>query len=62
MKENTYVNALDMSKIINVPEPTLRTWRYQKVGPPYSKVGRSVRYNVDKVVDWMEENEISSAG
>lgn len=31
---------------------TLRTWRWKKEGPPYSKFGREVLYPVGPLVEW----------
>lgn len=37
---------------------TLRTWRYQGIGPPYSKVnGRSVVYRFSDIDQWLEDNK-----
>ena len=32
---------------------TVITWRYRKIGPPFLRVGRYVRYDLDEVRDWL---------
>jgi predicted DNA-binding transcriptional regulator AlpA len=35
----------------------LRIWRQQGTGPSYYKVGSSVRYDQEKVREWLEDRE-----
>ena len=37
---------------------TLATWRVQKVGPNYRKVGARVVYHVDDLDDWMRSHRM----
>ena len=39
---------------------TLANWRLAGKGPPYLKIGRTVRYRVSDLIDWMEANTRSS--
>ena len=53
-----YVSDRQLSPIINAKPPTLRNWRCQRKGPPYVKLGRSVRYSIPEVLAWMERMKI----
>lgn len=33
---------------------TLAMWRYERKGPPYRKIGRSVVYALDELEEWIE--------
>ena len=37
---------------------TLRNYRHQRKGPPYIKMGRSVRYLVDDLWEYLRKNRI----
>jgi hypothetical protein len=43
----------DVATFLDVPEATLRQWRYQKVGPAYVKVGQLVRYDWSDIEAWV---------
>jgi hypothetical protein len=36
---------------------TLRTWRTMRIGPPYHKIGRSVRYKIARDHSMVGEHE-----
>jgi len=46
------------AKKIGVAVQTLRNWRHQRRGPAYLKLGRSVRYRLDDLNKFMENNRI----
>ena len=54
-----YLNEREVSGICGIAVQTLRNYRYKGVGIPYCKVGKSVRYNVKDVRDFMESKKIS---
>lgn len=43
---------------IDKPERTLTQWRYLGEGPPYIKVGGSVRYRRSDVDAWLEAHTV----
>jgi hypothetical protein len=47
-----------VSELTGIAVQTLRNWRHNGTGFPYSKIGRSVRYNMAKVRKEMEAREI----
>lgn len=45
----------EVSKLIGVPEATLRYWRHQgTTGPPSAKLGRRVVYREADVMAWVD--------
>lgn len=60
-KQNTaikYINEKEVSEIIGRALPTLRNDRHLGRGIPYSKVGRSVRYLLSDVINFMESRRV----
>lgn len=44
----------EVSATIKVSTETLARWRRQRVGPPWTKTGRQVRYRAEDVTRWVE--------
>lgn len=44
----------EVSAFLGVPVATLYQWRYRRVGPRASRVGRHLRYNPSDVRAWVE--------
>ena len=53
-----YLDEKKVSAITSRALPTLRNDRHKGRGIPYSKVGRSVRYSLADVIDYMESRKI----
>jgi len=53
-----YLTEKQVSKITQIALPTLRNYRHIGKGPPYLKVGRSVRYLLADVIKFMEEGRV----
>jgi excisionase family DNA binding protein len=51
------LNPVQVADLLQVPVRTLEEWRHKKTGPPYRKVGRHVRYQYSKVMEWFESND-----
>ena len=55
------VNAVDERKaarVLGVAVQTLRNWRHQRRGPAYVKMGRSVRYEINDLVEYLKKKKI----
>lgn len=50
-------NEDKLSEVIDVPVPTIRSWRSRGGGPPFIKIGRKVKYRPTSVWKWLEEQE-----
>ena len=53
-----YLNERQVSKITGRALSTLRNERSKKTGISYTKIGRSVRYNIKDVIEFMESRKI----
>jgi len=42
-----------VAEYLGVPPETLKQWRYRKIGPNWTKVGRHCRYNWQDVDAWL---------
>lgn len=41
---------------------TMANWRYQGVGPQFTRVGGRILYPEDKLVEWEAKNTVSHTG
>ena len=54
-----YISEKEVSKITGLALPTLRNWRFKRIGISYIKAGdRSVRYSLSDVLDYMESRKV----
>jgi hypothetical protein len=54
MLVNEYVAAKELDKGVQ----TLRNLRSQRRGPPYVKIGKSVRYNIEDLKEFIHNHTI----
>jgi hypothetical protein len=54
----TYLNEFEVAKIIGLAVQTLRNWRFIGKGIPYTKAGRSVRYELGDVLEFMKARRV----
>jgi len=52
----TFLTQHELAELLRLPERTLEDWRLTHTGPPYLKLGRHVRYDVQDVLDWVQEH------
>lgn len=52
------INEIEVAQTLNLSVQTLRNWRNQRKGPPYLKIGRSVRYSVEDLVNYLNSKKI----
>ena len=57
-----YVDERKVSEISGRALPTLRNDRRNQRGIPYYKIGRSVRYTLQDVIEFMENRKIIPGG
>ena len=53
MCNNKYLTRKEAAKYLNVHKSTLDAWAAKGMGPTFYKVGRSVRYSVKDLDDFM---------
>lgn len=54
-----YLTEGQVSGMTGFAIPTLRNHRSQKVGLPYHKIGKMVRYKKDDVLSFMEKHRVN---
>ncbi|MFC1733564.1 helix-turn-helix transcriptional regulator [candidate division KSB1 bacterium] len=59
MNSNRYITEIQVSEITSLALSTLRNQRFEGRGIPYCKIGKSVRYNKDDVIQYMEQRKIT---
>ena len=55
------LTSKELSEIFGLHDTTLRLWRLRGEGPPFYKVGgKAVRYDEQKVREWLSDRERES--
>ncbi|HOY80612.1 MAG: helix-turn-helix domain-containing protein [Armatimonadia bacterium] len=57
MTDTNWITRPELGERLRISEKTLAQWAVKKTGPPYAKFGRHVRYRLDLVEAW-EENQL----
>jgi hypothetical protein len=57
--EHQFLTETSVSELTKIALPTLRNHRFRGVGISYFKIGRSVRYQLKDVLEYMESKRIS---
>ena len=52
------IDEVKTSEKLNVAVQTLRNWRHQRKGPPYVKIGRSVRYLCTDIQAYLDKHRV----
>jgi len=58
--QTKYIKEKEVAEITGRALSTLRNERFQGKGIPYSKIGKSVRYNYEEVINFMNERRIET--
>jgi hypothetical protein len=58
--EPQFVNEFVIERVLGVPVKTLRNWRVSGRGPPFSKLGATVRYELATAISWARERQVNS--
>jgi hypothetical protein len=45
---------------LSVPVRTLEDWRYRRIGPPFVRAGRAIRYRKVDVDRWLEQQTVAT--
>ena len=54
-----YLTDVQVAKHLNISTGTVRRWRLFKEGPPYSKIGNSVRYHYNDIAEFVRSGRVS---
>lgn len=52
-----YLTTKEVSSYLSLSESTLIAYRANEEGPPYKKIGRLVRYDIQEVEKWVNKSE-----
>ena len=58
--EARYLTEVQVAEITGRALSTLRNERFSRCGIPYIKIGRSVRYSLQDVINFMEARKIET--
>lgn len=58
LKTITWLTETQVAEILSLSVYTLRNNRSKGRGLPYSKIGRTIRYNLAEIQCYMEKNQI----
>ncbi len=53
-----YITAVEAAQILGLAPQTLANQRFRRVGLPYHRFGRAIRYNVQDVLQYAESHRI----
>lgn len=59
-KTRGHLTQAELADRFGVPVKTLAAWRYQNKGPAYLKLGGAVRYRVEDVEAYENENLVGA--
>jgi len=51
------LKSKELAEVFGLTDNTLRIWRMNGGGPPFYRLGKSVRYDQERVRSWLEERE-----
>jgi len=51
-QDEQYLSVQELAERYGLAVATVRNWRYEKIGPPYFKAGRTIRYRLSDVLTW----------
>ena len=61
-QQETYRTREEAAAYLDVKPQTLAVWKMRGEGPPYTKVGRKVRYPQSGLDAWLAANTVTPAG
>lgn len=59
LKDNALLDTIGAAYKLGLQPSTLKLWRHKKIGPKYIKVGRSIRYSLADLEEYIEEHGVS---
>ena len=54
------LTEIELSELLSMDRGTLRNWRSAGIGPTFIKIGRSVRYKLSDILDYLNVNTRTS--
>ncbi len=60
-KTENFMNDREAAEFLRLSPQTLRNWRTQSKGPVYIKAGRAIRYAMEDLRAYMNQNRVDNA-
>lgn len=58
--DNTLLSPKQLADKIGLTKETIRDWRWLRKGPPFQRISpRCIRYNLGKVLKWIEDHTVN---
>jgi len=51
-----------VAELLHVSDRTVIRWRNERIGPPWCKLGRQIRYRRQSIEKWIAESEQTPVG
>ena len=48
----------ETAALLGISVKTLQKWRYLRIGVPFIRIGRLIRYKVESITDYLTNNEV----
>ena len=59
---SVYLSQNQAAEILHLNPKTLEQWRWKKIGPPFTKVGRVALYNETLLYAWLDQKTQKASG
>ena len=59
--DDEVLTPTEAADLLRVTIRTLDAWRYRRVGPAYSKIGRHVRYRRSELLRFVADAEVAAS-
>jgi|TARA_R110000787_G_scaffold114213_1_gene223878 predicted DNA-binding transcriptional regulator AlpA len=57
---NPILDTRGLAKFLELSTYTVIDYRRKKIGPKYHRIGRSIRYQLVEVLDWLNSHEVNT--
>lgn len=54
-----YLTTEQVSQLTGLSIKALETMRYKRIGPPFLRIGRRIRYLLSDIVAWLERERVA---
>ena len=54
------LSTREAAEVLSIKPNTLEIWRVQGKGPKFLKIGRSVKYRMERLKEYLNQHEVSS--
>jgi predicted DNA-binding transcriptional regulator AlpA len=55
----TLLTTSETADRLGIRSELLAQWRYQRTGPPFHRLGRLVRYDLNEIDAWLEDQRVA---